>query len=282
MLGKTGYEITPVVFGGIINTSETQGDANYFVSYAVDRGVNFFDVAPAYGNAEERLGPALKPYRKGVYLACKTLCRDAKGAKEELLNSLRLLQTDYFDVYQLHGIKDAGEVDAAFAWGGAMETMEWAKKEGLIRKIGITAHIEEQALRCLDMYDFESVMYTMNPVHGMLYGTGYKLAEVVKARNIGLLCMKVHAWRQFLEGEPKTQKGWYKCAEPGSALSLATMKYGIMQGGAALVPPGLFEVFKYTLDHIEEVLANPLSESELELLKSEAEKVRGHELNLNQ
>ena len=281
VLGKTGYEIAPVVFGGIINKDEAQEDANRYVAYAVDRGINFFDVAPAYGDAELRLGEALEPYRKNIFLACKTSRRDAEGAKEDLLESLRTLRTDYFDLYQLHAICRASDVEQAFADGGAMETLLWAKKEGIIRKIGITAHIEEHALKCLDLYDFESVLFTMNWAHALLHGNGVKLSEVIKARNIGLLCMKVHAHRMWLEGEKSPMsKMWYKYTDNGSPLSMAAMKYGFAMGGAAIVPPGYFEIFKYSLDVIDEVLANPLSDAELDLLKTEAENVRGHELNL--
>ena len=80
-LGKTGINVSAVVFGGIINRDETQGDANANVAKAVAAGINYFDVAPSYGNSQERLGPALAPHRKGAHLACKTMARDAKGAK---------------------------------------------------------------------------------------------------------------------------------------------------------------------------------------------------------
>ena len=80
-LGRTDLLISPVVFGGIINTDETQEDANSYVSLAVDAGVNYFDVAPSYGNAEVRLAPALKPYRQGVFLACKTTRRGILSLK---------------------------------------------------------------------------------------------------------------------------------------------------------------------------------------------------------
>lgn len=280
MLGKTGYNIAPVVFGGIINTDQAQGDADRYVAFAVDRGVNFFDVAPNYGDAEERLGPALKPYRKDVYLACKTMKRDAKGAKEDLIESLRRLKTDYFDLYQMHCIRSAGDVEAAFAPGGVMETMEWAKKEGVVRKIGITSHQEEFAIRCFDLYDFESVLYTMNWAHGMLYGEGDRLAEVVKEKNIGLLCMKVHAHRMYYDGEERTDRSWYKFTEKGSPLSVAGMKYGFAKGGAALVPPGKFDIFCYTLDMVDELLESPLTQADWDLMKAEAEKIRGKELDL--
>jgi len=74
VLGKTGEELSIIGFGGIIVSGEEQPDANSFVSEAIDRGINYFDVAPTYGDAEEHLGPALEPYRKDVFLACNTDC----------------------------------------------------------------------------------------------------------------------------------------------------------------------------------------------------------------
>ena len=113
ILGKTGYEIGRVVYGGIVSANlygdtvmpgDGQKDSDRYVSWAVERGVNYFDVAPSYGNAEEMLGNSLLPYRKQVYLACKTGLRDAERAEKELLRSLSRLHTDYFDVYQLHAV----------------------------------------------------------------------------------------------------------------------------------------------------------------------------------
>ncbi|MDD4097126.1 MAG: aldo/keto reductase, partial [Oscillospiraceae bacterium] len=103
-LGRTGLSISPVIFGGIIEMNETPETAAHYVDFAIEAGVNYYDVAPAYGDAQERLGPALKKYRNDIYLACKTGKRDAEGAKQELLQSLELLQTDHFDVYQLHAL----------------------------------------------------------------------------------------------------------------------------------------------------------------------------------
>ena len=280
-LGNTGYAIAPVVFGGIINRTESQADANRFVAHGVERGVNYYDVAPNYGDAEERLGVALEPYRKDAFLACKTARRDAAGAKEDLLTSLRRLRTDYFDVYQIHAVQTDADVDAIFAKNGAMETLQWAKKEGIVRKLGITAHSEEHALRCLDIFDFDTVLFTMYWVPGVLRGIGDKLAAAAKAKNIGLLCMKVltyRAWRDD-EAKPADTRQWYKYVKFGSPLALAVMKYCLSKGDA-LVPPGNFEAFRYMLDHIDEAVANPLTQNDLDLLYEEANKIKEYELPL--
>src|SRR5215831_12243708 len=105
--GTTGRELSLVGLGGVVFVGMGQEEANALVAEAVDRGVNYFDVAPSYGKdqeTEKRLGPALKPYREQAFLACKTGKRDKAGAAEELRRSLQHLQTDYVDLYQLHAI----------------------------------------------------------------------------------------------------------------------------------------------------------------------------------
>jgi len=84
----------------------------------MDHGVNYFDVAPGYGNAQEQLGISLEKYRKQVSLACKTAHRDRANAEKDLERSLKLLKTDYFDVYQLHAVSSMDDVERAFAPGG--------------------------------------------------------------------------------------------------------------------------------------------------------------------
>ena len=89
-LGKTGEYLSMVGFGGIVVRDEEPDMAKQFVARAVEeRGINYFDVAPSYGNSEERLGPALEPYRDSAFLACKTGKRDAKGAAEHMREHLR-------------------------------------------------------------------------------------------------------------------------------------------------------------------------------------------------
>jgi len=277
LLGKTGYMVSPVVFGGIVNMNETQEDAGRYVSYAVERGVNYFDVAPSYGNAEERLGPALAPYRDKVYIACKTQKRDAGNAKKELLSSLKLLQTDHFDVYQLHAMTKQEDIDLAFGKDGAMETVLWAKKEGLVRKVGFSTHSEDVALKSLDLYDFDSVLFPMNWALGINTGWGDRISERVKKTGAGLLAMKTLIHRKWLEGEERVYpKSWCKPIFGNEALAVAGMKYGLYKGAATLIPPGNFEHFCFMLDHIDACVANPLSQEEWSLLKEEAKNVEPH------
>jgi len=268
-LGNTGLQISPVAFGGITVMNETARDAARFVAYAVERGINYFDVAPGYGDAERMLGPALAVYRRRVYLACKTEKRDAASAEAALHNSLALLQTDYFDVYQLHGMTTRQDLDQAFADDGAVPALIRAKEQGLIRCIGITAHNEEVALEALSRFDFDTVMFPVNWALGLSRGWADRLAKACKERGKGLLAIKSLAHRMWLEGEERVYpKSWCKTLYGDEALMKAAMLYTLSKGADALVPPGNFEQFAYMTEHIGECVARPLDEDDLAVLRA--------------
>lgn len=273
-LGKTGLRVSRATFGGIIDMDETPEDAARYVAYAIEQGVNYFDVAPSYGNAEERLGPALKPFRRDVNLACKTGKRDAAGARAELLASLKRLETDHFDVYQLHSMTTEADVAEAFGPGGAMETFEWAKREGLVRNIGFSAHSEDIAVKLLDMYDFDSVLFPMNWALGINRGWGDRISERVKRSGAGLLAMKTLILRTWREGEERIYpKSWCRPIHEDDALAIAAMKYGIYKGAATLIPPGNIRHFRLMLKYIDRVATEPLSDDEWALLRERAAQV---------
>ena len=270
-LGHTGIKVSAVVFGGIINRDETQGNANGNVAKAVAAGINYFDVAPSYGNSQERLGPALAPYRTNVHLACKTMARDAKGAKAEMEESLRLLQTDYFDVYQLHALSTDADLDEAFGPGGAMETLVRAKQAGIIRHVGFSAHNEDVALRALTLYPFETVLFPMNWALGINRGWGDRLSALVQERGIGLLALKTLVRRKWREGEERVYpKSWCQPIYGNEALGLAAMKYAVLKGANTLVPPGDTEHLGFMLNNIGKAYSELLTEEERALLHSEA------------
>ena len=161
-LGRTGEQLSVIAFGGIVVMNETTGEASNIVAEAVDRGVNYFDVAPSYGNAQERLGPALAPYRKNCFLACKTDGRMKDDLRTQLEESLRMLKTDHVDLYQFHALTKMTDLDKVLGAGGAMETMEAAKKEGKIRYIGFSVHSAETAVAAMDRYPFDTVLFPLN------------------------------------------------------------------------------------------------------------------------
>lgn len=275
VLGKTGLSVSAVVFGGIINMDEAQSDADSHVARAIDAGVNYFDVAPTYGDAEERLGPALAPYRKDVLLACKTEERTAAGAREKLEASLKRLKTDHFDVYQLHALATDADLDRAFGPGGAMEVVLKAKRDGIIRCVGFSAHNEDVALRALTMYDFDTVLFPLNWALGIVTGWGDRISRAARDKNLGLLGMKSLVRRQWREGEPRPYpKSWCQPLWGDEALSVAAMKYAVLKGAHTLVPPGNLEHFLFMLDHVDQCYRDPMTEAEWAMLRSGAEAVK--------
>ena len=161
-LGKTGEQLSIMGFGGIVVMDDSPSGSANIVAEAVDRGINYFDVAPSYGNAQERLGPALAPYRNKSFLACKTEGRMKDDSRKQLEESLRLLKTDHLDLYQFHALTKMTDLDKVLGPGGAMETMEAAKKEGKIRYIGFSVHSAETALAAMDRYNFDTILFPVN------------------------------------------------------------------------------------------------------------------------
>ena len=278
-LGATGLRVSPVACGGIIEQNESQEAANRFVAEAVARGVNYFDIAPSYGDAMERLGAALQPYRRDVILACKTEKRDGKEAREDLERSLKLMKTDYFDVYQLHAVSTAEDIDHIFGDYGAMAVLQRAKDRGQARFLGITAHSESKVIEALALHDFDTVMFPMNWVMGLERGYGHRVARICRRKNKGFLAIKALAHRQFFEGEErKYPKGWCKTVYEDERLAVAALKYALSLGVNVLIPPGDFEQFSFVLGHIDECERRPLNDGDLAYLRQNLDAVREHQI----
>ncbi|WP_198416773.1 aldo/keto reductase [Marinilabilia rubra] len=161
-LGKTGEQLSILGFGGIVVMDATPEQAKKRVKEAIDCGINYFDVAPTYGDAEIKLGPALKPYRKDVFLACKTQARTKEGARKELEQSLRNLETDYFDLYQHHAVTSLKDIETIFGQNGAMEAFLEAREEGKIKYMGFSAHSVEAAMALMDGFDFDTMLFPVS------------------------------------------------------------------------------------------------------------------------
>ena len=289
--GNTGFDISAVTYGGIVSASvlddrlmlaDGQKQSDYFVSWAVDQGINYFDVAPTYGNAQENLGNSLAPYRRNVYLACKSNERLREKAEPEMMESLRLLKTDYFDVYQIHGLCTMEELETAFGPGGIMEMMREMKEKGLARRLGITAHSQQVALKALEYYDFDTVLFPFNWHMNMAYGMGNQLLKTAREKNMGVLCMKSMIERSWKDGEDRYTSAWPKSwckpfdVNTQGDLLLAAVKYALSLGVDTIIPPGNFDHFKFAVDHLDEMLAHPFSDADRELLTAHLAKVKDY------
>ena len=272
-LGETGFKVFPVGYGGIVSMNDGQDASDRYVSWAIDHGINYFDVAPSYGDAEEKLGNSLKAYRKNIYLACKTARRLSRDAGAEFEKSFEHLHTDYFDVYQKHSLSTQEDIDQAFGPGGVLEMMVKARRDGRVRKLGITAHSEEIALKAMALYDFDTVLFPVNWMMIMKNGMGTALCRDAKQRKMGLLAMKslVHRrWFDQSEDRGDYSKSWCKPIDTDNKMmGIAAMKYAFRLGADIMLPPGNFKSFSFVVDHIEEITAHSITGDEMALLENE-------------
>ena len=289
VFGRCGFEISAVTYGGIVSATEYDGRSyaqdgqpisDRQVAWAIEQGVNYFDVAPTYGNAELQLGHSLIPFRKDIHLACKTAERLRKTAQPEMEKSLKLLHTDYFDVYQLHGLSTMEELERAFGPGGTMEMLLEMKEKGIAKHLGITAHNEDVALRALELYDFDTVLFPFNWHMHMGWGMGRRLLEKAKERNMGILCMKSmieRAWKSDEERyASKYPKSWCRPfdTETEADLLRAGIRYVQSLGVHTIIPPGNYDHFSFGVHHIDELLSRPISEEEKAMLAAHLEEVK--------
>jgi len=244
---KKDIELSIVGFGGIVVVGQEQTEANREVARAVERGVNYFDVAPTYGRgeAEEKLGIALQPYRNKSFLACKTQKRDAAGVRQELENSLKVLNTDHFDLYQLHAMSKMDDVDTVLGKGGALETFLKAREEGKVRFLGFSAHNEEVALRLLDKFPFDSVLFPINYVCIAQGNFGPRLLAKAKEKNVARLALKALAYTSWTNRQEraKNPKCWY---QPINDLEHArqALRFTLSEDITAAIPPGDEKVYR--------------------------------------
>jgi len=271
-LGKTGESLSIIGMGGIVVMDEEPATAARMVADAVDRGVNYFDVAPSYGNAQEKLGPALEPFRKNCFLACKTTEREKAGAEKELNESLRILRTDHVDLYQLHAISSLEDVEKAFGPGGAMEVFLKARQEGKTRFLGFSAHSEEAALAAMDRFAFDTILFPVNFACWFGGNFGPQALARAKEKGMGILALKGMAHSSVREGESKPyKKCWYRPIEDAPLQALA-LRFTLSQGVTSAIPPGEPRFFQRALEIARN--AAPVTELEIAILTDRAKTIQ--------
>jgi len=193
-LGKTGVQVSCIGLGGegILRSYGHEREASAVIHRALELGVNYFESARAYSGSEAYYGLSLGEKRKEIFLTSKSHDRTASGAKEHLSVTLKNMKTDYLDLWQVHDVRTGQDLDEIFGPGGAIETFQRARREGLVRFVGITGHQAPAViLRALKMFDFDTVLMPVNPAE-----PAYKsfidsvLPEAVR-RGMGIIGMKV-------------------------------------------------------------------------------------------
>ena len=244
--GRAKIPLSIIGLGGLVISDAEQEYTNHLVAKAIERGVNYFDVAPSYGDAELKLAQALRPYRNDVFLACKTIARTADQAAAQLASSLERLETDHLDLYQLHALNDLEkDVDVAFGAGGAMELFIEAKRSGRVRHIGFSTHTSEAGLAAMDRHEFDSILFPVN--FAAYYKGNFGPAVIAKAQAHGtsILALKALAGQPWPEGDPQRQKYrgcWYKPLTDRRQAALA-LSFSLSQPVTAALTPANDELF---------------------------------------
>ncbi len=265
-LGRTGEKLSILGFGGIVVMNATTAEAAARVRAAIDAGVNYFDVAPSYGNAEDMLGPALEPYRKDVFLACKTQGRTREAAAKELDSSLRKLHTDHFDLYQHHAVTKKKDVETILGPGGAMEAFLEAKKAGKVRFLGFSAHSVEAALALLDGHAFDTILFPVNYATWNAGSFGPQVLARAQEKGMGILCLKALAKQPWPEGAPKRYaKCWYEPFDTPDEARQA-LRFTLSHPVTAAIPPGDETIYSMALKLAAEF--QPLTPAEAEAMKA--------------
>ncbi len=266
--GNTGEMLSIIGFAGIVVRDVDSRTAADDVAWSIDHGINYFDVAPGYGNAQNMLGPALEPYRNDVFLACKTKFRDGKTAREDLENSLRLLRTDHFDLYQMHAMTTWDDYDQAIGPDGVLELMIRARDEGLIRHIGFSVHSAEVAVKLLDQFQFDSVLFPVNWVNYFESGFGPQIIEKAESVGTARLALKGMASHQLAHGGQRVrEKCWYHPVQDRELAELA-IRFTLSQPVTAAIPPGDPDLFRMAVEIGQDF--TPITEEETERLRSTA------------
>lgn len=190
IFGKTGLKVSELGFGGIPLIRLDREKAVEVLLRAYERGITFYDTANMYLDSEEKIGCAFHGKRDKVVIATKSLKRDAAGMTGHIDLSLKRLQTDYIDLYQLHQVAKEADWQAVIGPGGAMETLQKARQQGKIRHIGLTSHSLEMALKLVKTNLFGSIQFPFNFIE---IAAKDELFAEAKARNIGILAMKPFA-----------------------------------------------------------------------------------------
>jgi predicted aldo/keto reductase-like oxidoreductase len=232
-LGRTGQQLTIIGMGGARFHLNTLEDGAALARRAYDLGINYFDMARSYwdGKAEEVYGAAIPPFRKNIFLTSKSGKRTRREAEEELHASLRLMKTDYLDLWQMHGVNTKEDIQKILAPGGALEAFEAAKKAGKCRFIGFTGHADPAFnLEMLRSYDnFDTTLMPLHVADTVYLSFEKNMLPAASQRGIGIFGMKIFGNAFNLRGFSVRQCLTYTLSLPVNAVTLGFTTQGQLE-----------------------------------------------------
>lgn len=222
-LGRTGEMVTEIGLGGIpVMRVEDMDEAARLINHALDQGINYIDTARAYGDSEEKFGLVMKHRRDEVFLATKTHAFDYDTAWEYLRTSLKNLQTDYLDLWQMHDISTEERWQQIWAPNGAMKAAKEAQQQGLVRFIGLSGHNDALLLRAVESGEFDVILCVYNLG---IHSTGERVIPAAQEHDVGVAIMKPLSGGLFFRREEAyvdPMKAWYfVLMNPGISVALA-------------------------------------------------------------
>ncbi|MGD1821747.1 MAG: aldo/keto reductase [Pleomorphochaeta sp.] len=270
--GRTGHMSSRVIFGAAALGEVTQKEADQTYDLLKKYDINHIDVAQSYGNAEVRIGPWMKKDRDSFFLATKTDKRTKKEAKEELYQSLEKLKTDYVDLWQFHCLIDENEWEIAMGKSGVLEAAIDAKKQGLIKNIGVTGHgINAAAMhyKSLMRYDFDSVLFPYN--YSMMQNDKYredvnKLINLCIEKNVAIQTIKSLS-KGPVKDDDNPFATWYKPLTDSFSIS-KSVNWVLNNPNVFLNSTGDITILPILLEKASESRIE-VSESEMKLLMKE-------------
>ena len=202
ILGRTGHRVRLFSLGGqaTLEKPGTHDEAIAIINRAIDLGVNYIDTARyGQGISQTYIGEVMKTRRKEVFLATKTRDRTRDGSLKLLEESLRLLQTDHLDLWQLHNISQLEELDQIFGKDGAIEALAKARSERIVRFLGITGHFDPDVLiEGINRFDFDTILMALNCSDTHILPFQTKLLPLANEKGMGIIAMKIPARGRLL------------------------------------------------------------------------------------
>jgi predicted aldo/keto reductase-like oxidoreductase len=257
-LGRLGHESSVLIYGAAALADVTQEVADASIDEALAAGINHFDVAAGYGDAELRLGAAMHRMRDQIFLGTKTGERARDDAWRQINASLERLQTGYVDLIQLHAIGDLVELDAATGEDGALHAAIQAQEQGLVGAIGITGHGHQAPathLEALRRYPFATVLTPLNPVlarDATYLGAYEALVAEIESQDAGLMIIKSAAMRNWPNPEQKTHTTWYEPFDQQPQVSAAVAWVLARKEVTGIATPGDVRLLRLTINAEQE------------------------------
>jgi uncharacterized protein len=286
-LGQTGYKVGLFSLGGqaALERPNNHAIAVPIIERALDLGVNYLDTSSIYGGpqrwSEQYVGEVMRRRRTEAFLATKTKERTRDGSLRMLEQSLKLLQTDHIDLWQLHDIGLTEDVEAVFAKGGAMEALRQAHEQKIVRYLGITGHYRPDALElAIQRFPFDTILLAVNAADKHHFSFIDRLLPLAVERRMGIIGMKVPGRGRLLstwtppplEQQRRSWEGAVIATTPGPLRMREAMNYALSLPVSTVIVgcdsiPQLVENVQLARDF------TPLSDAQMVSLSARAEPV---------